>query len=1089
MRRLFLLLYGASGAAGLIYEVLWTRQLTLLMGHTTAAASTVLAAFMGGLAIGAAVAGPIATRLPERRSLQLYGLVEIAIAAAAALVPAVLGLARPLLATTYADGAGDWFGPARAAVSVIAVTLPAAAMGATLPLAARWYLRSVDAAGAEAGDLYAGNTIGAAAGTALASFLFIPALGLRGTFVVAAALNVFAALGAWAIAQRAATQPVRGASGKTIASAAQPMRATTRSGSGARPAKRPRPSTRRAAAPLIEPGTLAAWTVATTGFAALASEVVWTRVLALVIGPTTYAFGLMLTTFISGLGIGSWLGARLTARVRDAHAGLALLVALFGLASALALWRIGGLPVTMAEAIGTAAATPYRSVLGRQALVAASLLLPVTIVLGALFPMAVRLVARSRDSLARDLSTLYAANTAGAIGGALAAGFVLIPWLGLRATIVAVAASTALAAVAIAASGRMPRLRVLGLAAAGLGGVALAASAPRWDRALLSSGAYKYASYLRVPDVQTVLTAGTLEYYREGAAATVTVRRAAGARMLAIDGKIDASNASDMLTQRLLAHLPLLLHPRPARVAIVGLGSGVTLGSALRHPVERADVLELSPEVIEAARLFADDHHRALDDPRARVIAGDGRTHFVLGRSQYDVIISEPSNPWVAGVASLFTREFFEAARRRLAAGGILCQWAHTYDIRPADLRSIAATFASVFPHGTLWLVGAGDLLLIGSDRSLEADWEEVAARMRRAGVAADLAGVAVTDAASLFSMYVGGPAELRAFAAGASLQSDDRTALEFTAPMSLYSSAGAENAATLRELGRTAVLPRAIRDAVAGHDAGTWKARGWMHLQAESYDAAYQAFGSAHSLAPDDDAALDGLIRSAAGAGDRTMEEVLARLRDEVARDPGAINVATRVALARVLAARGDITRAAEVVMPLTATAPSDPRPIEQLASLFADDGDLDRLKPLAEQLQRQWPDRPSSPYYAATMFLLAGRAAEAVGVAESGVRRHPSDARLRTALGIAYASTGRRDEARQSLEAALERDPRDASTYTNLALIDLEVGQTERAVSRLGEALLLDPSSARALGALAEALERLGESERADRVRAAIR
>ena len=1081
MRRLFLLLYGLSGAAGLIYEVLWTRQLTLLMGHTTAAASTVLAAFMGGLAIGAAIAGPIATRVFERRALQLYGLLELIVGACAALVPAILVVARPLLAATYADGAGEWFGITRLAVSLLAVTLPAAAMGATLPFAARWYLRSVDHAGAEAGDLYSGNSIGAAAGTALASFVFIPTVGHRATLWVAVTLNVVAALGALAISQSALeVGPPAKAAGKSA----------SRRKSQRPPSKAPSSKAQRASAAAMDPRAIAAITLAVTGFAALVSEVVWTRVLALVIGPTTYAFGLMLTTFITGLGLGAWLGARLSARIRDAHAWLAFLVAAFGVASAVALWRIVGLPVGMAEAIAAQSSLSFRTVLWRQGLVAASLLLPVTIVLGALFPIAVRLAARSREALAQDLAVLYASNTVGAIAGSLAAGFALIPWLGLRATIIGIVAVAALVAVLVAATGRIARSRVLVLAAAGAAGIVIAWNAPGWDQALLSSGAYKYASYLRVPDVQSALAAGTLEYYKEGATATVTVRSAAGARMLAIDGKIDASNASDMLTQRLLAHLPLLLHPNPKRVAIIGLGSGVTLGSALRHPVDRADVLEISPEVIEASARFEADHQRALADPRARVIAGDGRTHLFLGRAQFDVIVSEPSNPWVAGVATLFTREFFQAARRRLAAGGVLCQWAHTYDIRPADLRSIVATFASEFPNGTVWLVGAGDLLFIGSDRPLDGQLDELTARFKRPGVAASLKSVGVADAASLLSLYIGGPGALRAFGDGAALQSDDRTTLEFSAPVGLYESGGTANAAALRALLVDAELPRPVREATGADVAPvSWRLRGEMHLQAEAYDLAYDAFVKAHQLAPEAGDALDGLTRAAAGAGEKTMDAALALLRDAVARDAAGQNVPARVALARALAARGATTEAADLVMPLTTSRPADPRPVEQLASLFADLGDLDRLKPLAEQVQRQWPDRPASPYYVATAYLLAGRAADAVAIAESAVRRHPADARLRNVLGVAYASTGRRDEARQALEAALDRDARDASTYTNLGLIHLETGQPERAVARLGEALLLDPESPRALGALAEALDRLGYADRSARVRAAMK
>ncbi|HYN09992.1 MAG TPA: fused MFS/spermidine synthase [Vicinamibacterales bacterium] len=1078
MRRLFLVLYGLSGAAGLIYEVLWTRQLTLLMGHTTAATSAVLAAFMGGLALGAALAGRLAKRVSEPRALQIYSLLELAIAASALLVPVALALARPLLAATYDDGGGEWFGVTRLAVSLIVLTVPTAAMGATLPFAARWYLRSVEQAGTEAGDLYAGNTIGAAIGTALAAFVLVPTFGLRSSLWMAAGLNVVAAIGAWTIARRPLTdvgRPAKSAAGRSAKAGSKSARA------GA--SRKPRAS----GTSIVGTRTLAAATLALTGFAALVSEVVWTRVLALVIGPTTYAFGLMLTSFITGLGCGSVLGARLTKRIREPQLWLALLVAAFALASAVALWRIAGLPVAVAESIATSSGMPFRSVLWRQGLIAASILLPVAIVLGALFPVAVRVAARARDDLAQDLAVLYTSNTIGAICGSLLAGFALIPWLGLRATIVAIVAVTAAGAIVVAATGRVVRSRMLGFVAAGIGGVALAWSAPGWDQALLSSGAYKYASYLRVPDVASVLGAGTLEYYKEGATATVTVRRAAGARMLAIDGKIDASNASDMLTQRLLAHLPLLLHGKAKRVAIVGLGSGVTLGAALQHPVERADVLEISPEVIEASARFAEDHHRALDDPRARVIAGDGRTHLLLGRSQYDVIISEPSNPWVAGVASLFTREFFEAARRRLAAGGVLCQWAHTYDISPGDLRSIVATFAAVFPHGTLWLVGAGDLLLIGSDRPLEGELDGLAARMRLPKIAADLAGVSVLDAAGLLSMYVGGAAELKKFAAGAVVQSDNRMALEFSAPVSLYESEGLDNAGALRALAAESDLPRVVRDAVGGAQAtaASLRARGRMHLQAEAYGAAYDAFARALSLAPDDPDAAAGLTRAAAGASRTTVDAALALLRDLATRDADGGNVPVRVALSQLLAGQGSATDAVDVITPAIASRPTDARPVEQLAALYADLGDADRLRPIAEQLQRTWPDRPATPYFGATMRLLTGRASEAVALAEPAVRRHPSDARLRNVLGVAYASTGRRDEARKAFEAALDLDARDAATYTNLALLDLETGQPARAVARLGEALLLDPDSPRALGALAEALERLGYADRAARVR----
>ena len=318
---------------------------------------------------------------------------------------------------------------------------------------------------------------------------------------------------------------------------------------------------------------------------------------------------------------------------------------------------------------------------------------------------------------------VYTANTLGAIAGALAAGFALIPAFGLRATF-----ETASLAGAIGGAGclsaalyqRRPadtRPATLAIPAASvLAAIAIIALLPPWDRALLASGAYKYAPYLGLADFDTVLRAGTLDFYKEGAAGTVSVRRLNGTTSLAIDGKVDASNGGDMLTQRLLGLLPVLVHGHAEDVCIIGLGSGVTAGSALASgTVKHADVVEISPEVVEASHAFDRESGRILSNPAVRLVVGDGRSHLLLTPRRYDVIVSEPSNPWMAGVATLFTREFFEAARARLKPDGLLCQWAHTYDISAADLQSIVRTFASVFPQGTMWLVGGGDLLLIGA--------------------------------------------------------------------------------------------------------------------------------------------------------------------------------------------------------------------------------------------------------------------------------------------------------------------------------------------------------------------------------------
>ncbi len=569
---------------------------------------------------------------------------------------------------------------------------------------------------------------------------------------------------------------------------------------------------RAAAAPLRTGGLgrpwIAALALGVSGFVSLTLQVVWSRLLAQILGPTTYAFSLVVAVFIAGLALGAVAGRWLANRVAQPAAGLSLCISVALLAAMAAASTVDAGLLAIARAVAAPEAT-FTSVLTRQVLLAAAWLLPLALGLGCAFPFAVRTGTGADASLGADLGLIYAVNTIGAIAGALAAGFVLVPRLGLYDTLRGLGVAAALAAIALAwRSGLSLRARMWATAAGASAAVASAAL-PAWSPELLSSGAYKYAATMTGDSLELSLAAGRLLYFRDGASATVAVRDAAGTTSLAIDGKVDASNAGDMLTQRLLAHVPLLLHPAPRQAAILGLGSGVTLGSALRHPLERVDVLEISPEVVEASRFFEPENSRALADPRTRLIVGDGRTHLLLGRTQYDVIVSEPSNPWMAGIASLFTREFFAAAKARLAPGGVLCQWAHTYDISAEDLRSIVATFAAVFPDGTIWLVGDGDVLLIGGTEPMGPRVAALAeVWSRRPEAVADLAQVGARDPFGVLSLLVAEGDGLARFAAGAPLLTDDYARVEFSGPRTVFSRNAGDNAAALRGLAAELTVP-----------------------------------------------------------------------------------------------------------------------------------------------------------------------------------------------------------------------------------------------------------------------------------------
>jgi spermidine synthase len=762
-------------------------------------------------------------------------------------------------------------------------------------------------------------------------------------------------------------------------------------------------------------------------------------------------------------------------------------------ASGAAWYAATRMPLLVAAEVADPAAA-FGRVVATQAAGVGLLLLPMTLALGATFPLALAAAGRG-PSAGSDAARVYTANTMGAIGGALAAGFVLIPALGLRSTFQWTASAGAISGgvclmAALRQSARVEQEATKtrkhesrsffvfswfrGQSVLATGSVAIAAIAailalPSWDHDLLASGAYKYAPYIGSGDLDTSLRAGTLVYYKEGAAATVSVRRLTGVRALAIDGKVDASNGGDMLTQRLLGLLPVALHGRAQDICVIGLGSGVTVGSALAPgTVRRADVIEISPEVVEASHFFDRENGNALAHPSVRLIVGDGRSHLLLTPRKYDVIISEPSNPWMSGVATLFTREFFEAARARLTPDGLLCQWAHTYDISQEDLQSIVHTFASVFPQGTMWLVGEADLLLVGGPGG------EVTSRLERLaaggqGAAAEMlatVGVRGADAAfDLLSLYSGGPKELERYGQGAVIQTDDRTALEYSAPRGIYGRTGVDNSAAIR--GLAGDRPTAVRAAFDRATDASWASRGAMLLKAEAYELAYQSFHTAVTLNSRNSEALTGL--SAAAAGARKQTEALEWLKTIASRE--ATNSPVRVEIAHLQAAAGDLDTAIETATAALRLAPDDPQAGEQLASIVADAGDADRLEPLATALAEKFPDRADPRYYQASALFLRGRTEEAITAARRVVDAHPGHARAQNLLGAACATLGRRECAQSAFEASLTANPRDTSTYINLGAFHLQAANPQAAARYFAEALSIDGQSSAARTGLAEA------------------
>jgi spermidine synthase len=593
-KRSFVLIYACSGLAGLIYQVTWTRLLTLYMGHTVAAVTTVVATFMGGLAVGALIGGRITKRLTRRKALYGYAAAEAIAALTAVALPFVLGSLEPIVSAAYADGAAPIVFPLTRVLLCVAVLLiPTAALGASFPLAISWYADASVHAGHGAGTLYAANTIGATLGAVAAGFVLLPALGNSGTLLVAIVTSIIAIAAALVLAYR----PGDAGTHELL----PPSTPKQRQQAG----RRERAARQQPAPPMVTTWArsatsyVAPFVLLATGFSTLMYEIAWTRVLSLLAGPTTYSVAATLAMIIAGIAVGSTIGTLIAARTRIPHVWIGVTLAATALAIAWTTSFVGSsVPRLVAEQLARSASiSPHLTT--SNVLLMALLIVPAAVGVGVSFPLALSLAPTTERTAAARVGVLYAVNTVASVAGTLVAGYAAIPLLGVEGTLKLVSAlllATALVVTAVAVTPAWGRIATLAAAA---GSLAILVGGPSWDRPLLASGVYKYAAFLRSHvDPEAALTAGDLLYYRDGAASTVSVKRLTGTLSLSIDGKVDASTGSDMLTQKLLAHLPLLLHPNPRQVLIIGLGSGVTAGAALTHPIDRADVVEISPEVV-----------------------------------------------------------------------------------------------------------------------------------------------------------------------------------------------------------------------------------------------------------------------------------------------------------------------------------------------------------------------------------------------------------------------------------------------------------------------------------------------------------
>jgi len=731
-----------SGACALIYQVLWLRLLALTFGVTVHAAATVLASFMGGIALGSLLAGRWADRHP--RPLFLFGLVEVGIGVCALLSPFALDAlqsvfigAAPHLPDSLVVGT-----TIRVVLSFLVLLVPTALMGATMPIVVKSSLTQLEGLGTRVSLLYTANTTGAIVGTVAAGFYLIPQIGLSQAFLLAAAINT--GVGLLAILASRAVAPVAHPDSTTAAV--------------------PAPT----APPVTTSAKMALAVAGISGFASLALEVVWFRMLAIFQGPTSYTFTVVLATVLAGIALGSAVAAPLLRwRKLDWVQGLAI-IQLIG--AAIILYSYHGIQMPDAApewlrwlfvALGVEFALP-------AAAMSLTVVLPASIFFGISFPIALRLWAGGEGDAVdtgRRVGVFYAVNVGGGILGSLAAGFVLLPLLGSRDSLLWLASLYVLAGIGLQVTCAVRRPFFSGLMTAGV--VAI----------VLQTGG--------VPDPLEIIqrriyTGRPVIWQNEGTQTTVAVVGGLNNRVLYLDGRHQANDSPGMtFVHRRIGLLPVILHERPQRALVVGLGGGASPGGMSQFPGLLVDVVELSEGVIAASEYFGHINFNILTNPNVRMRVDDGRNFLQRVREPYDVITADAIIPRHAGANSLNSVEYFRLVRNALAPGGIALHW--NGGANEAEYTLILRAFAAAFPNTTVWGDGS---LMVGSIEPLTVSRSRIEGLLTNPATRDVLGLMNIDTFDHLDRMFRAGPEDVRVFLGDGEPLSDDRPLLEYYASL-----------------------------------------------------------------------------------------------------------------------------------------------------------------------------------------------------------------------------------------------------------------------------------------------------------------
>lgn len=1005
---LVLICFFLSGLTGLVYEILWMRMIVKIIGGAPFAVSIVLTVFMGGLGLGSYLASRTIDRIKEPlRLVRIYGLLELIIGGYGLALPVLLMAFRPLYAILY-NRLFNYFMLYNLLTFVgcsILLCIPVICMGATLPILCRFYVTRLSHLGTHAGRLYGLNTIGAALGALLCGFWLINYLGMPGTLIFAVLINGIIGLSCVMAGRKAGALQV----------AAEQVVADSR--------RSPREDAEEITKFSEYPGAVIGALVifAVSGFCAMSYEVIWTKLLGLIVGPTTYSFTIVLVSFILGLALGSmifgWLADK-TGKVIWLLIFTQVAAALFVLGVS---QLIGNSQLFFAKLISSFQHQFVLLSVSKTVILFGFMILP-TLCLGATFPLVGKIYTQSVSKVGKSIGVAYAINTVGAVLGSFCAGFVLIPLVGKEnglSLVIGLQLLTSLVIAGLILVRKKENIsKCVSLAAPALAGLFLCFYFPMWDHTVLSKGKYHrfkeididirsvgwFEALLQGSEISTRFERGELVYYGDGIGGFTTVLKYADALgnieySMANSGKIDASSRGDMKTQALSAHFPMLFHRNPKTVMVLGLASGVTAGEILYYPVEQLDVIDINYQVVAASDFFIPWNNNVLFNPKTNLIIQDGRAHLQLTKQKYDVIISEPSNPWMAGLAALFTRDFFELAEDRLNRGGIFVQFMHAYQMDWFTFALVGRTFAQVFPNSLLVLTApsniSGDYLFVGFKGKSKLILENAEQKL---SYLQQSKNVTLSDPKLLYRLIVSEDLQ-RLFGRGP-VNMDSWPRLEFAAPKLMY---------------RT--------DPMIGRNVQSKK---W--LSPGTRDIIQQVTTN-----------VDGQIDFVAYS--LSLYEPF--------RDMVDLSKATPLQKERFF----------ELIETYCANNPVD-------YSVFEDDELKQRCRSAQiEAIQSKihlMPDKALSYFYLAVLYYEKGMLDEAIANYSKSLQIKPDNAEAHTCLGGVLTKQGKLDEAITHFAVALRIKPNFADAHSNLGCALAQQGKLDEAITHFTEVLRIKPDNA---------------------------